>query len=108
MFAEFINEYGLQLMYMAITAIAGWLGIVVKDLVKKHLDDKTKLAVAKTTVQYVEQVFKDIHGEEKLNKALEAASDMLAEKGIAVTDLELRVLIEAAVAEFNYAFSTPL
>ena len=104
MFAEFINEYGLQLMYMAITAIAGWLGIVVKGLVKKHLDDKTKLAVAKTTVQYVEQVCKDLHGEEKLNEALSAASDMLAEKGIAITDLELRVLIEAAVAEFNEAF----
>ena len=104
MFIEFINEYGLQLMYMAITAVAGWLGIVVKDLVKKHLDDKTKRAVAKTTVQYVEQVFKDLHGEEKLQEALVAASQMLAEKGITVTDLELRVLIEAAVAEFNEAF----
>lgn len=29
---------------------------------------------------------------------------MLAEKGIAITDLELRMLIEAAVAEFNEAF----
>jgi hypothetical protein len=105
MFSEFINEYGLQLMYMTITAIAGWFGIVIKNLVKKYLDDKIKLDVAKTTVQYVEQVFKDVHGEEKLNMALSAASDMLAEKGIAITDLELRVLIEAAVAEFNYAFS---
>ena len=105
MFAEFINEYGLQLLYMAITAVAGWLGIVVKDLVKKHLDDKTKLAVAKTTVQYVEQVFKDLHGEEKLNEALSAVSEMLAEKGITVTDLEMRVLIEAALAEFNEAFN---
>ena len=105
MFVEFINQYGLQLMYMAITAAAGWLGIVVKDMVKKHLDDKTKLDVAKTTVKYVEQVFKDLHGEEKLQKALVAASQMLAEKGITVTELELRVLIEAAVAEFNEAFN---
>lgn len=104
MLIAFINEYGLQLMYMALTAIAGWLGIVVKDLVKKHLNDKTKLAVAKTTVQYVEQVFKDLHGEDKLQKALEAAAQMLEEKGITVTELELRVLIEAAVAEFNEAF----
>ena len=29
---------------------------------------------------------------------------MLNEKGITVTDLELRMLIEAAVAEFNEAF----
>lgn len=105
MFAEFINEYGLELLYAIITAFAGYIGIAVKHLVKKYLDDKTKLAVAKTAVQYVEQVFKDLHGDEKLNKALEAASEMLAEKGITITDLEMRVLIEAAVAEFNEAFS---
>ena len=104
MFAEFINEYGLQLLYAIITAIAGYIGIVIKDLVTKYLNDKTKLAVAKTAVQYVEQVYKDLHGEEKLTRALGAASEMLAEKGITITDLEMRVLIEAAVAEFNKAF----
>jgi hypothetical protein len=104
MFAEFINAYGLQIMYAIITAIAGYVGIVVKNLVTKYLNDKTKKAVAKSAVQFVEQVYKDIHGEEKLSEALKAASEMLAEKGITVTDLELRVLIEAAVAEFNEAF----
>lgn len=104
MFAEFINEYGMQLLYAIVTAIAGYLGIVFKNLVKKYLNDKTKLAVAKTAVQYVEQVFKDLHGEEKLQQAFVAASEMLAEKEITITDLELRVLIEAAVAEFNEAF----
>lgn len=104
MFAEFINEYGLQLIYSIIVAIAGYIGIVVKNLVTKYLNDKTKLTVARTAVQYVEQVYKDLHGEEKLNQALVAASEMLAEKGITVTELEMRVLIEAAVAEFNKAF----
>lgn len=107
MLLEFINEYGMQLIYAVITAIAGYVGIALKHLVKKYLDDKTKLAVAKTAVKYVEQVFKDLHGEEKLQQALAAASDMLAEKSITVTDLELRVLIEAAVAEFNEAFKKP-
>ena len=104
MFAEFINEYGLQLIYAVITAIAGYIGIVVKNLVTKYINDKTKRAVAKSAVKFVEQVYKDIHGEEKLREALKAASDMLAEKGIAITDLELRVLVEAAVLEFNKAF----
>ena len=44
-------------------------------------------------------------GEDKLDKALEAASEMLAQKGISFTELELRVLIEAAVASFNDAFN---
>lgn len=105
MFAEFINQYGLQIMYMSITAIAGYLGIVMKNLFKKFINDKTKRAVAKSAVQFVEQVYTDIHGEDKLNKALEAAAEMLAEKSITITALELRVLVEAAVSEFNDAFN---
>ena len=104
MFVEFINTYGLQLMYMVVTAIAGYLGIVVKNLVQKYLNDKTKRDVAKTAVQFVEQVYKDLHGDEKLMEAMKAASAMLAEKGITITELELKVLLEAAVAEFNEAF----
>lgn len=104
MFAEFINAYGLQLMYMALTALAGYLGIVAKNLFTKYINDKTKEKVAKTAVKFAEQVYKDLHGDDKLNKALEAAAQMLAEKGITITDLELRVLVEAAVAEFNKAF----
>lgn len=101
MFAEFINQYGMQILYTLITAFFGYIGLVVKNLVKKFLDDKTKLSVVKTVVKYVEQVYKDIHGDDKLNQAITAASAMLAEKGITITELELRVLIEAAVAEFN-------
>lgn len=105
MFAEFMNQYGLQIMYAIITAVAGYIGIVVKNLFTKYINDKTKAAVAKTAVQFVEQVYKDLHGEEKLSEALRAAAEMLIEKGITVTDLELRVLVEAAVAEFNDAFN---
>lgn len=105
MFAEFINQYGMEILYAIITAIAGYIGIVIKNLCTKYINDKTKASVAKTAVQFVEQVYKDLHGEEKLNEALIAASEMLAEKGIVVSDLELKVLIEAAVAEFNNAFN---
>lgn len=105
MFVEFINQYGMQIMYTILTAIAGYIGIVIKNLFTKYINDKTKRDVAKIAVQFVEQVYKDVHGEEKLNEALACAEEMLAEKGITVTALELRVLIEAAVAEFNDAFN---
>ena len=100
----FISEYGTTILYAILTALAGYIGIVAKRLYTKYVNDKIKQAVAKTVVQAVEQIYKDLHGEEKLNKALEAASEMLAEKGITITDLEMRMLIEAALAEFNRAF----
>ena len=104
MIAEFFNQYGMQILYTVIMAIAGYLGIVMKNLVTKYINDKTKKEVAKVAVQFVEQVYKDLHGEQKLNEALQAASEMLLEKNISVSTLELRVLVEAAVAEFNKAF----
>ena len=104
MFVEFINQYGMEILYAIVTAIAGYIGIAIKNLVTKYVNDKTKQAVAKTAVQFVEQVYKDLHGQDKLNAALSAASEMLAEKGIFVSDLEMHVLIEAAVSEFNDAF----
>lgn len=103
---DFISTYGVEIMYGIITAIAAWLGAMLKKYATKWFDDKTKQDVAKTCVKAVEQIYKDLHGKEKLDKALEAASEMLATKNIAVTDLELKMLIEAAVAEFNDAFNS--
>lgn len=105
MFAQFISEYGTMILYSIITAIAGYIGIVVKNLYQKYINDQTKKDVVKTVVKGVEQIYKDLHGEEKLDKALEAASAMLFEKGITITEFELEMLIEAAVAEFNDAFN---
>ncbi|MCI6025942.1 MAG: phage holin family protein [Oscillospiraceae bacterium] len=45
----------------------------------------------------VNQIYYDLDGPEKLQKAIESASEMLAAKGITVTELELRMLLEAAV-----------
>ena len=104
-FNEFLSTYGMKILGTILTALAGYLGVVIKNLCQKYLNDKTKQDVAKTCVKAVEQIYKDLHGEEKFNKALEYISDMLAEKGIAVSDIEMKMLIESAVAEFNEVFS---
>lgn len=85
----------LSAAYTVLTALARYLGVVVKQLCTKYINDKTKQSVAKTVVRAVEQIYTDLHGEEKLNKALIAASEMFAEEGITITELEMRMLIEA-------------
>lgn len=104
MFAQFINTYGLQILYALLTAIGGYIGIALKKLYTKYVNTKIKRDVVETAVRGVEQIYKDIHGDEKLNKAMEAASDMLAEHGITVSALEMRMLIEAAVKKMNEEF----
>lgn len=104
MFAEFINQYGTTILYAIVTAVAGYIGIAIKSLYTKYVNDKTKESVVRTCVKAAEQIYKDLHGDDKLLEVMISASEMLAEKGITITELELRMLIEAAVAEFNEAF----
>ena len=101
---QFLADYGTMILYAILTAIAGVLGAAVKKLYTKYINDKTKKEVVRTAVMAVQQLYTNLNGEEKLQKALEAISDMLEEKGIPISDLEMRMLIEAAVGEFKEAF----
>lgn len=98
---EFITTYGATILYSILTAIAGYIGIAIKNLYTKYVNDKTKKDVVHTCVQAVNQIYKDLHGEEKLAKCIDSVSAMLCEKGITITEIEIRMLIEATVNEFN-------
>ncbi len=108
---NFLNEYGI--LSMVITAVVGAVGtafgLFFKWLYNKTIGDKIKTEtiekIAGIVVKYVEQVWKDIHGEEKLDKALEAFEEMLSNKGITISKLEMRVYLESALAGFNNAFT---
>ncbi len=103
---NWLDDWGLLAGIIGTVATA--LGALAKRLWDKtggaHFNNKIKKEVAELVVQYVEQVFKHLHGSEKFEKAIEAATEMLADKGINITELELRVYIEAAVSRFNEAF----
>ena len=107
MFAEFINIYGMEILTAILGVIFTAFGYILKNMVKKYLDDNTKLTIATICVQFVEQVYKNLHGKDKLYAALERAAELLAEKGIEFSPVEMETLIEAAVAEFNEAFHKP-
>lgn len=108
MFAEIINAYGTEILGTLLLALAGILGMIAKNMAAKYLDTDTKRSLAKVVVQFVEQAYKELHGEEKLMAALSVFADMLGEKKIKATETEMVVLIEAAVAEFNEAFKKPV
>lgn len=104
---EFVSAYGLTIAYAALTALAGAAGVWLKRWVGRYRDDKTKREVAEVCVQAVEQVYRELHGAEKFAKCADAMAEMLAQRGVAVTELEIKVLCEAALARFNRAFAAP-
>ena len=104
MFDFFIYTYGPTILLAILTAVFGVLGYGVKKIYIGHVNDETKRSIAAATVAFVEQAWKALHGADKLNKALETAEALLKKKGITFDAEEMRVLIEAAVREFNDVF----
>ena len=102
---EIFANYVLPVLAAAVTALAGFLGAQLKGLYQKYINDKTKESVVRTCVKAVEQLYHDLSGPEKLEKAKDGVVEMLNEKGIPISDLEMNLLIEAVVSEFNYGFA---
>jgi len=100
-FKEFVSEYGLLIIYTLLTAIAGFIGTQIKRLYEKHINTDRKRKVVETCVKAVEQLYHDLDGAEKLEKAKENIFAMLTQDGIEITELEMDMLIESVVAEFN-------
>ena len=91
----------------ALTAVTGAIGVWAKGLLERYRGDQTKREVAELCVQAVEQVCRGLHGSEKYQKCAGAMAEILAQRGVPVTELEIKVLCEAALARFNAAFSAP-
>lgn len=98
-----IQPYLLEVIVAILTGVATYIGTRIKKVYEEKVNTETKEKVVSTVVNAVEQLYKDLKGEEKLNKCIENATEMLNEKGITVTELELRMLIESTVNSFNQA-----
>ena len=53
MFNEIIKEVILYILGLAIPVVFGWLGMQLKKLAVKYLDNQEKKAVARAVVQFV-------------------------------------------------------
>ena len=100
-FAEWVQTYAPTILYAALTAIAGFLGACAKRIYSRISADQTKKDVAATVVKAVEQMYHYMEGYEKKQKAIEGITQMLEVKGITIAEIEVEMLLEAAVAEFN-------
>lgn len=108
MWSYFIYTYGSQVLLAVLCMIFGGLALLLRTMADRYLTDACKRDTAATAAQFAEQVYKDLHGDEKLLKALESAEALLKKKGIPFDSQEMMILIEAAVGVFNDAFHKPL
>ena len=94
MVLEIINLYGAEIIGTLLVAMAGIFGMIMKRIAERALDTPVKQQLAKIAVQFVEQTYKELHGEAKLSAALITFEGLLAEKKISASADEMRVLID--------------
>lgn len=99
---EFIDNYGMTIVYALLTAIAGFIATKIKAIYEAKCDDETKKKVVRSCVKAVEQLYNDLGGAEKLERAKANIIQILELKGIVISELELDMLIEEVIAEFNF------
>ena len=101
---DIIDNYIMQIVKLIIFAIVALFAGEAKKLWSRYVNSDIKRNVARIVVRAVEQIYTELHGNDKLHMAMQRAAAILADYGIEASDYELVSLIEAAVNEFNNTF----
>lgn len=104
MLNEILKEALAYVLRFIVIAVIAYGFAVAKAAFYKYFDTEEKRKIARTVVHSVEQMFKKLHGEDKLNEALKLAEQLCAAAKIPFDAAEMRVLIEYAVSEANHVF----
>lgn len=108
MVLDFIEQYLKEELIVIFGTIATIIANAIKNKYDEYINakleekiEKTKEEIVIKCVNAVEQAYKDMTGEEKFQKVVEFVDTLLAEKGITITEVEIKVIIESAVHSMN-------
>lgn len=104
MFTDVLKDALAYVLRFLVLALIAYGCAIAKTAFYKYFDTEEKRKIARTVVHSVEQMFKKIHGEEKLNEALKLAEQLCAAAKIPFDAAEMRVLIESFLGEMNKVF----
>ena len=101
---EILNQFIQILLPILATFLTGvftYIGNRLKKAYEEKVNNDTAKAVVEDAVKFVEQVYTDLKGKEKLELATNQVAEVLASKGIKITAAEINMLIESAVYGLN-------
>lgn len=99
-----IMPYVISIVGVILGAVSLWIGNKVNAFMEKNkIYDalKANQLIVKASVEYAEQVFQALDGQEKFEMAKQKALEIFNERGITIGDNELDALIEQAVIQFK-------
>lgn len=99
-----IMPYVISIVGVILGAVSLWIGNKVNAFMEKNkIYDalKANQLIVKASVEYAEQVFQALDGQEKFNIAKQKALEIFNERGITIGENELDALIEQSVIQFK-------
>ena len=101
---DLLGEIVLSVLGIVLTFFAGRLASVLGKGLKEKFSEESILTLAHTAVSAVEMMYRELGGEEKMERAISILEKSLAEKNILLEREKMRVILEAALAEFKEAY----
>ena len=96
---DFIKDYGHIITHSVVMGILSYIALDIKKEYQKILKDRTKKDVVKMVSRYINEIYPSDNN--KLDKAFINTKEILKEKGIVISDLELKVLLHNSIYEIN-------
>ena len=98
---EFYKDYGIEIIHSIVMGVFSYIALDIKKIYKSHIQDKTKKEVIDKVCIYVDELYPNLNGEDKLKKVMSNAKEMLKEKKITISDLELQILLHNSIHIIN-------
>lgn len=97
----------LPILATFLTGLFTYIGTRLKKVYEEKVNTETAKNVVEDAVRFVAQVYKDLKGPEKLEKATAQVVEILQSKGISMSEAEINMLIESAVYGLNKGWFQP-
>ncbi len=96
-----IQSNVLEILVTLFTVIITYVATKLKKKFEEYINTDAKQKIVKMVVNATEQLYKNLDGEQKLIKAKENIIALIKEKGLSITELEMDMMIEEVVNNFN-------
>ncbi len=94
-------QYGMMILHSVVLLIMSYVSLCIKNIYQRYHLDRVKKEVVKMVCCGITQFYPNVCGSQKLNLIIDNCQQILKEKGILISDLELRMYISYHLGSDN-------
>ena len=94
---ELLNNYGISFLHTILVTILSYTSLEIKKIYQSHIHEKIKKEVIIMVYHAIEEFNPNLSYEQKLNKMIINSEQILNEKNIKMTPLELKIYILSTI-----------